>query len=267
MEQNLGEGIAHRVGNNQRLVMKRVLGIIILVMFGSFGFMMLPAARLESAEIWAYASIGFGVVLCIILFLDAKLQTREATLYSEGVVVKNGWKVSTFHFKEIAGLRDMVDIEVTPVAGGLIGGLIMGAAIDKMRDALEGESEYPLRDLQIVSKQGERAKVVNTAGEALSRLYSTWLIKELGITKDNVNELSLSFGDVLKLDRGTLIGKRERKDRVDLGEIVGFEAGLVLSLSAINEKGKTYRPIHIEIKKVLNVDLLLYLVKLAQSED
>lgn len=267
MESNLGKEIVKRQTLKKTLTKIKALGVTLLVLLVALGSLNLYLEGFDSEfAIYGWGIMGLGPVFFILSLLVVKRKIMEATIYEAGVVVKNGGKVKAFHFNELAGIRDTVtasSVHGLGAVGGLVGGLI-GAGIDVARE--KNIATNQLHSVNVVPMKGQEVPVVNTAGEELVAVYTAWLVKEKEIKKEILNDFVISFGDLLELNRGMFILKHRRGDKTlalkDVVKVSVNHDAQSVSLWGLNEKGKERPMIDVKLSKVLNVNLIHYLVKL-----
>ena len=242
----------------------RVGAIAFLLLFGLLGAFFILDPLTPEDTVMGFVSLGMAVVMFIVLLVFSNKICSEVIVYDEGVVVKKGGKEHQFHFNEIAGLRDFPSASTLIAAGayGVAGAIITGvvsAAAGNTDDAKR--RKHRIRNISIVPNDiylGE-VSVANTGGNELSLNYTEWLIKQKSITKENINSLTLSFGDHLELNQGTLIYKHRRGDiSLALTDITDLNVGEHHNLSffGLNDKGEIKCLIDIRIVQIMNIDLL-----------
>jgi hypothetical protein len=268
MEHNYGKELAMRETQKTPLVVLKIMAFVVAPLLFVLSIFLL------------FADDGFyreeGIVLLVLsvpffsamLFLS-KVLYSQVFIYEEGVIVKNFRKEYRFHYNEIAGLREPLygAVVVVPV-GGIVSGLITAAALGIASGiADEKRREKLIREIVIQPKNGKAVGVVKTGGDELSQVYTGWLIKNIPVTKENLNSLSLSFGKKLEFNNGALVQKKRSGDiRLALSDVIDFDArdGL-LHYYGLNKKGKKAIIITAEIRKIMNLDLLLLLFSFADT--
>jgi len=272
MEHNYGEQLAVRETKKGALIVIRVCAVILLILLNLLGIFLVIDSEVGTED----RTVGYALIVIAVLFFAGLLFIAsrirsEVIIFEEGVIIKNNKKEHRFHFNEIAGLQDNSATHYIPipVAGGIAGlavALVAGAAVTAAGAAVdENRRKNRIRSIIVVpSSTGLKpVGVVNTGGDELSLLYTEWLIKQKSITKENLNSLVLSFGKDFELDKGTFIHKKRRGSiKSTFADFINFkiDTGL-LWFNGTDEKGKV-KLNGIEINKILNIDLLFYILNM-----
>jgi len=272
MEHSYGNMVAERSTKKSRVIWLRVGAIGALLILGFAGYYFINFPFDPEDRIMGFVALGLAVLLFLLLWFISNKIKQSVEIYEEGVIVKKGRKEHSFHFNQIAGLRDAAtDSGGFFVAGGLVGGIIAGAVSAVASNAIDANRrKHRIRSLSIVPNTEElkEVSVVNTGGGMLSDAYTEWHKREKTITKENIPSLQISFGDILELNQGMFIHKHRRGDvHLPLAEVTELDIREnSLMFFGLNEKGKTRSLIDINITKVLNLDLLYDIYTMAKPE-
>jgi len=211
---------------------------------------------------------GVAIALIAFMVIMSKGIKRSVAIYEQGVVVIKGEQTFPYHYSQIKGLYDSSIGGMVFMGGGLIGAVVSGVATAVASKAIEAiDREFRNRDIDIepLPETGlKRIGVVTTGGDLLSHVYTMWVIKEKGITKENLHEQELHFGD-LELKGGVFTHNRLRGDQVHakLQDVVGMDIeDDKLQLLGVNQVGKQVVLISLGTVFTLNWDLLAYVVNL-----
>ena len=278
MNTSYGEQLASRESRPGGARWIRIGAVALLLLFGIGGIFFIINPHDPEDVGFGIFSLVFGILLCFVLFVVAKKRHATATIYEEGVVIKKGNKERGFHFSEIAGLVDKAGGQaVVPVAGGIIGAVVVGVASAVVSNAADAHRRtHRLRSVSIIPTEPRGrlesiwgVNVVNTAGDELSQVYTEWLIKTKNINEENIRNLELSFAldDLLRVDKGAFVSKNRRgENRFEFERFTDLEADEVVRFWGLDEKGKNKCLIDIKIEQVLNLDLLFYVYGLASDK-
>ena len=278
MHTNYGEQLASRESRPGAARWMRVGAVALLLLFGIGGIYFILNPYDPGDEPFGFFSLGLGVLLCVLLFVAAKRRHATATIYEEGVVLRKGKNERGFHFSEIAGLIDQGGGSmVVPVAGGLIGAAVMGVASAIASNAVDAHRRtHRLRSVNIMPTEPKGTlesvlgiKVVNTAGDELSKVYTEWLVKTKNINEETVKSLELSFAldDLLRVDKGAFVSKNRRgENRFEFERLADLDVDEVVRFWGLDEKGKNKCLIDIKTVQVLNLDLLFYVFDLSKGK-
>ena len=222
MENEFGKQPVVRESKKTTFIGLVIAAVVFLVAFGFMGWYLKNNLIDPDDEIMAYLTYGVAVVVPAILLIWAIFSRSKVTIYEEGVVVKKDKREEGFHFSEIAGLVDMSVGEnggfVVPEVGGVIGAIAFGvisAVAGNVADARR--RRYRKRDIGLVvdktggkdiagtylARENKRfIPVINTGGDELSEIYTTWLINHKSIIKETLKSLNLQFSSQLELVNG-----------------------------------------------------------------
>jgi len=241
-----------------------------LIAFGGIYLIFDPIVDSDTPTRGLIALGAAALLILFMVFLSRKIK-REVAIYEEGVVVTKGKKVLPYHYNQIIGLSDTSIGGMVFMSGGLIGAVVTGAVTAIASKAIGAiDRNYRIRDIDIIptpDSQLKKVGVVSTGGDILSHVYSQWIIKQKGITTENVNSQELHFGD-LSLKGGVFTHKRLRGDEVyaRLDDVTAMDIEEDnLRLLGKNQVGKQVALIKIGTSFVVNVDLLVYVVHLNQG--
>ena len=277
MNTNYGNQLAVRESGPGAARWIRVAAVALLLILGAAGFYFILNPHDPADTVMGFVSLALAPILFFGLFALAKRMHSVVTIYEEGVVITKGKKERQFHFNEITGLVDSPDAGlVVPVAGGIIGGIVIGAASALAANALdEHRSNNRLRGVSIIPAnpagrlESMGIGVANTAGDELSQAYTQWLIRTKNITEENVRSLQIPFGEVLRVDNGALVlEKRRGEERFEFERFtdISFSEDSVMFIG-IDDNGKNKCLIDAKIAYTHNLDLLFYIFGLACGED
>ena len=277
MNTNYGNQLAVRESGPGAAKWLKVGAIASLLLLGAAGFYFILNPHDPADTVMGFVSLGLALALFFGLFALAKGRHSVVTIYEEGVVIKRGKKVRQLHFSEITGLIDSPDAGlVVPVAGGIIGGIVIGAASALAANALDAHrSNNRLRSVYIIPANptgrldSMGISVVNTAGDELSQAYTEWLIKTKNITEENVRWLQIPFGEVLRVDNGAFVLENRRgEERFEFERFtdINFSEESVL-FYGIDDNGKNKCLIDAKIAHTHNLDLLFYVYGLVCGGD
>ncbi|MCL2637840.1 MAG: hypothetical protein FWD48_05650 [Oscillospiraceae bacterium] len=278
-DSNLGAQLSTFETKKSSLTSLKVWAVISFAVLVGLGIILLFVEDDPDIRILSFLLFGLGIILPVMLLFLSKMLYQQVIIFEEGVVVKERKKVHSFHFNEIAGLRENTYDNMNTAAGigsagGAVGGLIIGTVFSIMNSASDkSKKKHKLRSLFIVPS-GYKAKpvgVVNTGGNELSRVYTGWLIRKNGVNKENLNSLSLSFGQKLELSGGAFIHKKRNKEvKIPFSKNVNIDTKSsanygVFTLVETDEKGKARSSVALDAAKVFNIDLLNYIFYLIHS--
>lgn len=270
MEHNLGNIIAERKTKTSTTVILRLSAIIVFLLFVLLGIAMLYEP-MDPDDIELIIASGvflaIGIIVPIILFTISVKGRSYATIFEEGITVRRGKNEQTVHFNDILGIRDIPKEDSFFIFNfGLIGAIIAGAALGASRAIRDAaNARHRILKVRIVLKDSSEVKVVDTAGDELSDIYTKWLIKQLNIIAENVSTQVITFGDSFKLESGTFINTRRRgEDLLPLEEVTEVNlSGNDFSFFALNEKGKERKRFSIKVSETLNIELLVNICVMA----
>jgi len=275
MGQNFGSEIVTRRTKNSTLIWLRISAVASFLLFGVAGayFVLNPIDAEDT--LFGFIALGAAVIFPIFLLIISVRLRAEVKIYENGVAVVKGNNKEKLHFSEIAGLRDAATSGGTIfVSGdlGIVGALIAGAAQGIAGNALDASRRRNrIRSLSIVPKASgaKEIGVVNTGGDELSQIYTDWLMAQASVTPDNINSISLNFGENLNLNNGILTHKHRRgEDSVALNDIISLNiTENSLQFVGINEKGKERPLIDINFTNVLNIDLLFMIYEMSAQDE
>jgi len=238
-----------------------------LILFGGVYLIFDPIVDSDTPTRGLIAIGAAALLILFMIFLSRKIK-HEVAIYEEGVVVTKGKKVLPYHYNQIIGLDDTSIGGMVFMSGGLIGAVVTGAVTAIASKAIGAiDRNYRIRSIDIIptpDSQLKKVGVVSTGGDILSHIYSEWVIKQKGITAENINSQELHFGD-LSLKDGVFTHKRFRGDEVyaRLDDVTGMDIEEDnLRLLGENQVGKQVALIKIGTSFVVNVDLLVYVVNL-----
>ncbi|MCL2854149.1 MAG: hypothetical protein FWE21_00860 [Defluviitaleaceae bacterium] len=260
---DFGSRLALHKNKASSVIWLRVLAVVLFVGLGVGGVYFLLNPIDAEDTIMGFVALGMAVTLPAVLwFVTARMQA-EVAIHQQGVMVKAKGKEHSLHFSQIRGLQDVPGsggVFIVPGGFGIAGAIVAGVASAVASGAADAHRRNNrLRSINIIpAGSGAAISVVNTAGDHLSEIYTAWLIKEKGITKANLPNLTIPFGDELVLERGTLVHKHRKGDiRLPIGDVTNINTDDgTMSFFAINEKGRDGAAINISIQNVINVDLL-----------
>jgi len=265
MDAQWGKPLMERELDMKGVIIKRIffmaLGLGFLVGAVYIGLFM------ETYAAWAsYVLMVVVALLGLAFFLGSfAFKKQHAILYEEGIFIAEGSKEYRLHFNEIVGLSDEAGQDIS-VSGGLVQVLVASAAVavaGKIADA--HNRKHRIRPINVWTKIDSKLKslpIIKSVGDVLSQQYTEWLIQQKNITAENINTLTLSFGESFELANGRFVytDVLNRVSEVNLENIseIRYEENN-LELCTINEKGRTKPEIKIPITDVYNLDLLFYI--------
>jgi hypothetical protein len=228
MEKNFGNKLVVRETKKSKIILIRIGAIATLLITSSAGlfFLLNPTEPMDT--IMGFVALGSAVFLCAVLFIVSVNIRSTVEIYEEGVIVKKRKGEHSFHFSEIAGLRDIYDGSSTyVVSGGVLGAVITGMAAGVAGSIADAHrSKNRIRSICIVpvASGSREVGVLNTAGDELSEVYTNWLVKQKSVTKENINSLVFSFGETLELNHGIFIHRRRNGEvQLALTDITNLE--------------------------------------------
>ncbi|MCL2569337.1 MAG: hypothetical protein FWE12_07945 [Oscillospiraceae bacterium] len=275
--QDFGKQLAAYETKRSTFAWLKIGAIAAFLLFGIGGIFLILYPIDPEDTIIGYGLLGAAVFFPLVLLFLTKRMRAQVTIYEEGVVVQSGGKEHRFHFSEIAGLRDTASgggTIIVPGGLGVLGALAVGAASAIASSAVDARRQRNrIRSVSIVPiPRGEKSQseisVVNTGGDALSEVFTEWLVDQKSITEDRIPTLHLSFGDSLKLVDGVLIHTHRRGEtRLALQDVTQMDTDDgSLRFFGPNEKGTEKCLISIDFRSVWNLDLLFYLYELSDTQ-
>ena len=281
MIQNLGNEIARYEAKKSKTILIKICAIAVglLSIVAGLYFILNP---LDPEDIiMGYVAIGAGFIIPPgAIFLFGRGGKDELTIYEEGVVFGRPGKLNEIHFNDFVGLRDNTSAAGSVLISGnfgMVGGLVAGlvsAGVGAAKD--RHTKKYRIRNMSLLVKKNDMAasgtsqwfELLNTGTDELSEVYTNWLIKTNNVTKENLRSLSFELGE-LEYERGIFVHRRKRGDRsADLSEIrdLKFTEQGELRFIGETERVMSHRnPLAIAGTRVLNIDLIAYIVALANS--
>ena len=272
---DFGKQLVVRESKKSKSVWLIIGAVASLVLLSAGGLFFLMDPHFPEDTYMGIALLVLAVILFgLLLFLSRKLRAK-VEIYEQGVVVARGSKEHKFHFSEIAGLRDAPGdsgVFVVPMAGGLVGAIVAGAVAGVAGNMSDSRRRrHRLRSISIVTKGDSPREigVVNTGGDELSEVYTDWLIAQTPITKENVHNLTLSFGGILELNNGVFVHHRRRGDvQLALKDVTDLSAGEdSVMFYGLNEKGKSKCLIDVKVAHIVNIDLLFSILHIAAGDE
>jgi len=274
LENNFGSQLAEYESSKGKITVFKASAVAALLLLGGAGAFVLAANPIggdENALVGMFLLVlGLITGMCL-WFISGRLFSK-VTIFEEGVTVIDGKKEHNIHYNEIVGLRDIIKDESTTIThrGGIAGALAAGVIAGAASAAADERRKNKARDITIIANPEEGASklrginVIETGGDKLCKVYTKWLIAKNSITKENLNTLSLNFGDKLKFENGAFIQPKRKEDIVlPLADIikVTIEYDSVF-FYALNRKGKEDVLISVDVKHILNLNLLFHIYKL-----
>jgi hypothetical protein len=259
-EATFGKQLLQCTASPAQTIRKRLFFLIlgILVIVGSIIALGAPGFLTEDD---GDLRIAFGAFIAIGAFLSLFglffIKKAEAALYETGYVLKRGSKVTATAFNDMKGIID------TMTAFSAYGIVPVGKS----------------RDVSVVKNDGVPFMLTKTSVpnfnqfvDELCVTYNKYLLKDL--TKENIGQASISFGNKLELSGGQLIfdaGGSKGKIPIPLGSIQNVrvtEEGYWLYIEgAINEKGKAEELAAIRADKAWNLEALYRILDMHFSEN
>lgn len=265
MEKNFGEQISVSQSKRGNAVLT-VIGILIVAFFIFEGILSIILSFIddEHSIMYSLMSIAIAAVLGIIFFILSKIfrPRIEVTLYEQGIIIQRGTNTNKFHFSEIKGILESSKAKYSDTAI-LVGFGLLGGLLSSLTSRKGGDN----REVLILDNNNKKIKLADAPGQEISDIYTNWIVAEKNITRENISNLKLSFGDSLELSNGTFIHNRIRSNvELKLGDITKFESDQkIFSIFALNEKGKEKSLIKIDITDLLNVDLVTKIITLSKE--
>ncbi|MDR0570844.1 MAG: hypothetical protein LBG71_06475 [Clostridiales Family XIII bacterium] len=252
-EANFGKELLKCTATSGEVLKKRLL-------FFGLAFIFFAAGILEVVSPGILGEVEQSMLLKLIFFaggsvcvLGAFFLVRfgSAVLYERGFAVTNRSKVTAMDFNEVKGISDATIRNV--------------------------------RQITVVKKDGEKVTLANGTGglrvsnfhqfaDDLGTLISSFLLKD--VTAENIDRLSISFGDKLELAGGRLIhdaGGKKGKVSIPLEAVRNVELpgddGYWLSLmGAVGENGKAEELASIRVDKALNLETLFRILRMVPAK-
>ncbi|MCL2364917.1 MAG: hypothetical protein FWC71_09680 [Defluviitaleaceae bacterium] len=272
--QNKGNIVAEFKTKASMPILIKTGAVILAILLIFAGIFFINDPQDPGDRIGGFAALGVTPIVLIGLFWLANSMKSKVTVYEEGVHVIKGRNNQSFHFNQIAGLTDNPDdVSFSTVAGGgvlgaVVAGAIAGAAA-AVRDAHYRRTQPRTMIIKPNTPELKDANVIKTAGGLLSERFTNWYIKQHNITPATVPNMTLSFGDELRLENGVFIQTRRKGDIhlpvVDITNLQANEDGV--NFYAYNEKGKEKCKIVVGLSSMYNLDLLFDVVDMFNAEE
>jgi len=273
-EHNFGKKLAEYESSKGKITALKAGAVAALLLLGGGGAFVLlanPVGGDENALVGMFLLVAGLIIGMCLWFISGRLYSK-ATIFEEGVAVIDGKKEHNIHYNEIVGLRDIIKDESTTIThrGGIAGAVAAGIIAGAASAAAAEKRRNKARNITIIAEPDEGARrprginVIDTGGDKLCKVYTKWLITKNAITKENLKTLSLSFGDKLKFENGAFIQVKRKDDIVlTLEDIIKITIEYdSVFFYALNHKGKEAVLISVDVKHVLNLNLLFHIHKL-----
>ena len=263
-QSNFGEELLQLTNTTTRVMLQRFLIMLPGIVFLILGVVALidPIAfygspRLAEEDGWmTYLFFGLGGVYSVLIPLLFK-PYRQATIYEAGLVLEKKSKVTEIAFSDVKGIADYIT-----------------------RHNVNGIPVGKTRTFSITSTDGSVVGLgkftfphgFNHFAEELKNAHMAYLLKNL--SKENIDQVQISFGDQLELQGGQLIynqGKKKGAIEIALEDIYDIESqdGVLHLLSAPSGEKKKLLALKrkdtlasISLQKALNLDILYFILSL-----
>ena len=245
-ETKYGKQLLNCATTTGQILMKKLLYLIPALVFAVIGIIVLKNPDLLGSDdsITTVLALFFGAGALFILLALFFVKKSTAVLYEGGVVLTRGAKITEFDFASLKGIID-------------------STTIVKAYGAIPFSKT---RVVTLVAQNGTKiglVKALTPNFEQFADELGTTIVKRLlkGVTRENLNQLDISFGDSLELSRGQFIhdGKKG-KVSIPLGNVCGFELqneGYWLHLKGTcDTNGKSEILASIRADKALNLESL-----------
>jgi len=245
-EAKYGKQILKCTATEGQVLKRRLLFLIPAILFLAFGISLVVRPEIMYGEdiggMLIPLCFGGGVLLLAMSFIFVRKGT--AVLYEGGFVLASGAKVKETDFNDVKGILDT-----------------------KYADKVYGIPAGNTRIVMIYKRDGKGFHVTKAAipnydqfCDELSVAISVFLLK--GITKDNIADARISFGDKLELAEGQLVHNAGKNGMISIPldavrEISYFGDGYWLDiLGDVDETGKPERLARIRADLAQNLDSL-----------
>jgi len=233
---------------------KRLLFLLPALVFVAAGvFALVSPELLEDSDASMVLLLFFGAGALFLLMGILFVKPSKAVLYEGGFVLTRGTKVTETGFSDLKGIIDSTT--VTKLYGAIPLSQTRLVIIHKKNDEKFGATKATVPSF-------------NQFADELGTAVSKYLLKD--VTKDNIEQLSILFGDKLELTGGRFIhdaGKEKGMvsipaDAVRSAEYIGSDGYWIALKGQCDENGKAEELASIRADKALNLESLCRIIEM-----
>ena len=219
------------------------MGVAMLINPNIFGSYTFPTA-------WPYILMALGIAALSVAAWGRSIgKQHNADVFEHGLVVENNKKITSFDFSElesISYLGGWMPYRGKPASFGAIRHLTIIPKSEK--NNIIDIAPFKLNDF-------------NAFADVVTIAHTYYILKD--VKKENIDNLCISFGEVLKLTNGKLVYNEGEKE-IPIEDIVEMFVDYPSKTLALY--GEREKLLSVELKKLTNQTILLYLVGLLQND-